>query len=150
MKHITIILLSALTVLMAACDDPEQSVSEEDQTFRLCTPDWELVEAAKIPCHMDVDTHTFYREIEAWGVDVYIDGNTCFAGNRYHKVQLGDKKCYYGVNQTQNCAAQLYLNLTNNYMPLSVYDNDTCPHPRLWENQGGGGGGQPPGGQQQQ
>lgn len=150
MKHTTTIILVTLALSIPACDDPDQSVSDEEQTFRPCTPDWELVEAAKIPCHMDVDKHTLYREIEAWGVDVYSDGNGCFAGKRYHKVYLGDKKCYYGANQTKNCAAQLYTNLTGNYMPESVYDNDTCPYPRLWESSGGGGGQPPPPGNQPQ
>lgn len=144
-----IALLSVLLPLCATAGctnvEPYDAASEiEDDEFRTCTPDWEIVADAEEPCHMDVDRHIFYRTVEAYGVNTYADLNGCTPGVKYDKFLMDKNRCTYGAPSTYECAIGLWDAIVGNpYMPDAVYDRDTCPQPQFDPGSGGGldGGG---------
>ncbi|GEM_PF-7117742 len=91
---------------------------------------------------MDIDKHFFYREAEAYGVDMYMDFNDCIPGPHYKKVLMGTNKCNWGY-PTILCAAELWDEIVGGVgnMPSGVYDEDACPGPLLPEGGGGNGSG---------
>lgn len=129
--------LLPLGCLVETEPDVEGEIGTE---LRTCTPDWVIVADAEVPCHMDVDSHLLYREVEAYGVDTYEDFNGCIGTPSYDKVLMGTNKCTWTIS-TRQCAEELWFSLTGHWaMPDSVYDSDACPG-----GGGGGGGGAGPG-----
>lgn len=149
---LTTIILACLSTNLVACETElteaelaqlDEDDSEEILPRDLCVPQWELLSSAAIPCHMDVDTHWFGREVEAYGADVYEDVNSCENQTAYFKRRIDKNKCTWNIS-TWICALELWDSITgSDVMPNHVYDKDACPHPRLSSSEIGGPGGGP-------